>query len=109
MWTSLAATVLLAGAAIQTNEWEGRYTTKSGLFVGMVCGQLTWGRDSLASPGWRSGSTIDYDLDSYSSYTLFSEGAVVGWTTRIYLWIPAAVTLAVAGLVGLKLRRSKQT
>ncbi len=106
MWTTLAATVVLAGWAISTRGWYGGWAGASGRWIGLYDGAFSCGRVSSAggAQGWMTGSLLTPSSTLWWSYRSSS----TDWELWISLWLPAGATFVVSTISAFMVSRTRR-
>jgi hypothetical protein len=107
MWTSLAATVLLAGAAIGSRGWYGEWYS-GGWGAGLQSGAFWCGSDNTTRPGWHTGATAWPGILSWAYRGSILDAPPRHWSLTISLWLPAGATFAVSALSAFKVYRTRR-
>ncbi len=95
MWTSLAATVLLAGGAIGSRGRYAIWSNTRGFALGVHGGAFCGGYVPGPSDRWSLGS-VDPNYPKLPGWFWYSDAD--SWNFRISLWLPAGATFALSSL-----------
>ncbi len=102
MWMSLAATVVLVGAAVGTRGQFQTWTDGSGRVIGLADGRVVVYRWRLP-PGLRGEPALT-PPEGWLHYV----GGAYGWTFEMSLWLPAGATFAITGPCAFMVYRARR-